>query len=90
MLMSILLFQLTESVLKHFHTFEVYIPDIKSGERILLKDRLKKAWNATEKHLPPPKYETDEVFDRLSKEHEKLFEDKRLKAMEKAKKKQIE
>lgn len=62
----------TDNVLKHFHTFEVYIPDKKSAEKILLKDRLKKMWDDDDepKPLPPPKFEADEVFERLLKDHE--------------------
>lgn len=48
----------------------MYIPDNKADDKILLKDRIQKLWDEEKKPLPPPKFEADDLFDRLRKEHE--------------------
>ncbi|XP_037052090.1 protein NDUFAF4 homolog isoform X2 [Bradysia coprophila] len=58
------------SILKHFQTFEVYIPENKEEDKVLTKDRLKQLWHNEPKPLPPPEYGADEMFDRLRKEHD--------------------
>lgn len=63
------LFLETDSILKHFQTFEVYIPENKGEDKILTKDRLKQLWHNEPKPLPPPKYTADEHFDLLRKQH---------------------
>jgi len=72
--------------LQHFHTFDVYIPDTKPDDKILLKDRVKKLFDDKPKPLPPPKFESDEVFNRLMEEHYEN-EDKKKEAKEKNKEK---
>lgn len=68
---SCILLQQTDSILKHFNTFEVYIPEDKTVDKILFKDRLKELWNNEAKPLPPPEYASDETFDRLAEDHKK-------------------
>lgn len=63
------LLQQTDSILKHFNTFEVYIPEDKAEDKILFKDRVKELWDNKPKTLPPPKYDSDETFDRLVQQH---------------------
>lgn len=73
--------------MKHFSTFEVYIPDKKNEDKVLITDRLKKLWNDDkEKPLPPPQFEADSevMLDRMSREHE-ASERKRMKDLEETK-----
>ncbi len=61
-----------DNVLKHFLTFEVYIPDNKADkkDKVLMTKRLREMWDNKPKTLPPPKYLEDETIDRLLKEHD--------------------
>ncbi|KAG4074181.1 hypothetical protein HA402_016209 [Bradysia odoriphaga] len=70
------------SILKHFQTFEVYIPEDKKEDKILTKDRLKQLWHNEPKPLPPPEYGADEIFDRLRKEHDESQQKKEQKKKE--------
>lgn len=48
----------------------MYVPEKKGDDKLLLKDRLKNLWDDEPKPLPPPKFEPDEMFERLAKQHE--------------------
>lgn len=73
----------TDSILKHFYTFEVYIPEKKGDDKLLLKDRLKNLMDDEPKQLPPPKFDADPLFERLQREHtenqEKIEKEKEAK-----------
>ncbi|KAJ6638137.1 Protein NDUFAF4 like [Pseudolycoriella hygida] len=79
---------IVDSVLKHFYTFELYVPEIKKKEKVLLRQRVVELFDDKPKPLPPPTYEPDAELERLIKEHENS-EKKKAKAKDTKSTKQI-